>query len=61
MPRSLSPMKVASSASGITTATISDERKCPRNRYSTTTTRTAPSRRFVKTVFSVVSISQVRS
>ena len=61
MPRIVSPMNVASSANGITSATINAGRMCPRNTKSTNRTSAAPSSRFVKTVFSVVSIRLVRS
>ena len=61
MPRTRRPMKVASSASGITTATIPAARPLRRNTYSTSVTRTAPSSRFRNTVVNVVWISVERS
>ena len=60
-PIHVSPMKVASSASGIVTATMAAARRLPRNSHSTTDTSSAPSIRLVNTVFSVLPISQVRS
>ena len=54
-------MKVASSDSGMITATIAAARKLPRNRYSTSSHQQRALSRFLNTVCSVVSISQVRS
>ncbi len=61
IPMKLRPRKVASSASGMVTATIAAARRLPRNIHSTIDTRSAPSSRLVNTVVSVLPISQVRS
>ena len=58
MPRHVRPMNVASSDSGIISATMNAARRLPRNSSSTNVTSIAPSARFLKTVCSVVSISQ---
>ena len=54
-------MNVASSARGITAATIAAARPLRRKTYSTIVTSSAPSSRFLNTVASVVEISHERS
>jgi len=61
MPRQVRPIKVANSDSGMMTATMAAARKLPRKSSSTKVTSIAPSARFLKTVWRVVSMSQVRS
>ena len=59
-PRTM-PVRVNSIDSGITAAVISAARTLPSSRNSTTTTRIAPSTRFLATVRMVRSTSEVRS
>ena len=61
MPRTRRPMNVASSASGMTAATMAAARPFRRNTYSTSVTSSAPSSRLRKTVVSVVEMSCDRS
>ncbi|MNS90619.1 hypothetical protein D3C72_1246760 [compost metagenome] len=61
MPTQVRPMKVESSASGITSATMAAARTLARNRYSTAITSSAPSTRLPNTVCRVLSISVERS
>ncbi len=61
MPIQVRPRKVASSASGMVTATMKAARMLPRKSQRTKETSSAPSSRLVKTVVSVLPISQVRS
>ena len=49
-PKVFIPRKLNSMDSGITAATISAARRSPRNRSRTTTTRTPPSNRLLRTV-----------
>ena len=55
------PKNVDSSASGMMTTTARLARTFDKNRYRTSATSSAPSSRFLNTVVSVLSISQVRS
>ena len=61
IPLIFSPMNVASSDSGITTATIAAGRNRPRNRNSTSRPAARLPPRFLNTVWSVLSMSQARS
>ena len=60
-PMNFSPKNVARRESGMTTTTAKEARKLDKKRYNTKATRSAPSTRFLKTVVSVLAISQVRS
>ena len=57
----LRPKKVDSKAKGMTKTTAKLARKLDKKRYSTSDTNNAPSTKFLNTVDSVLSISQVRS